>query len=99
MVDAWEKAGAVVGWVKSGKLLYFVPRFEREDGLPGELPGFAFITWNAKALPELPAPDAPFGLELPFHLEKPKLEGIRASPDSRTSNRSTSTEKARTTTS
>lgn len=61
VVKAWTAAGATVGWIKvdtSG-----VPSFV-EKAEPGAVPAFRFAAWKDGVVAKLPAPTAPFGLDL-----------------------------------
>lgn len=63
VTDAWEKAGAMTGWVgrdENGALGFRAGG----PGKKGEVPGFRLVRWEAGALAKLPAPAAAFGLDL-----------------------------------
>jgi hypothetical protein len=62
---AWERAGAVVGWMGREEAgLNF--RAGAGEGKVGELPAFSFEWghWHAGVIPRLPAPRQRFGLDL-----------------------------------
>lgn len=63
VVQAWQKAGATVGWHHvddHGELNFGSgPR-----GNPGDVPAFLFPQWKEGLLLKLPAPAGPFGLAL-----------------------------------
>ena len=64
IVQAWEKAGAEVGWMRhhpEGGLIFATET--KSDAGVAELPAFSF-RWQAGVLPKLPPPAAPFGLFL-----------------------------------
>lgn len=61
VVKAWKDAGATVGWITvstSG-----VPTFV-EKAEAGAIPAFRFAKWKDGVVAKLPAPEAPFGLDL-----------------------------------
>jgi hypothetical protein len=63
VVEAWEKAGAVKGWMRLS-----VPGFEHvpawQGGEDGDLPAFRLFDWREGVVTKLPAPAVPFGLYL-----------------------------------
>ena len=63
IVLAWKKAGADVCWlrVNRGGGFEFPPDAE---SVAGDLPAFRFYGWKEGLLANLPAPTAPFGLDL-----------------------------------
>ncbi|MEI6325503.1 MAG: hypothetical protein WCO91_08640, partial [Gemmataceae bacterium] len=63
IVTVWEKAGATPGWLgldSEGNLGFQ----EKATGLTDEVPGFQFGVWRDGIVAKLPAPAAPFGLNL-----------------------------------
>lgn len=64
IVAAWQKAGAVPGFMgltSDGYLAYQ----EKATGLAGAIPAFQFITaWKDGVVTKLPVPEAAFGLHL-----------------------------------
>src|SRR5262249_35538718 len=63
ITSAWQKAGAMIGWMRVARadFLHFVPQ---KAGLDDVLPAFKFTVWKEGLLAKLPAPEAPFGLNL-----------------------------------
>ena len=63
IVTVWEKAGARPGWLglDSSRLLVFR---KEANGLTDEVSGFQFGVWRDGIVAKLPAPAAPFGLNL-----------------------------------
>lgn len=61
VVKAWTDAGATAGWMKVDAA--GVPAFV-EKAEPGAVPAFRFARWTDGVVAKLPAPDAPFGLDL-----------------------------------
>lgn len=61
VVRAWKDAGAKVGWmtVDASGALAFVEKPEA-----GAVPAFRFAKWKDGVVSKLPAPEAPFGLDL-----------------------------------
>lgn len=60
-IKAWKDAGATVGWMKvetSGSLSFV------EKPEAGAIPAFRFVKWKDDVVAKLPAPEAPFGLDL-----------------------------------
>ncbi len=65
VVEAWKKAGAVVGWIgidgdKCGHLEFRCAA----EGKQGEVPAFRFPEWRPGEMAQLPQPPRPFGLDL-----------------------------------
>jgi hypothetical protein len=61
IVKAWKDAGAIVGWVQvetNGSVTYL------EKPEPGAIPAFRMAKWKEGVVAKLPAPEAPFGLDL-----------------------------------
>jgi hypothetical protein len=61
VVKAWKDAGATVGWMvvdESGALTFV------EKPGAGAVPAFRFAKWKDGVVSKLPAPGAPFGLDL-----------------------------------
>lgn len=63
ITDAWEKAGAEVGWMSPARLGGEGFR-SGLTGRPGEMPAFAFRVWKPGTLANLPLPREPWGLDL-----------------------------------
>ncbi len=63
VVQTWQKAGAVPGWmgIGDGLLLEFRRGDERKKG---DLAALSFPVWKAGVVPLLPPPLRPFGLDL-----------------------------------
>src|SRR6516225_5724855 len=65
IVVTWQKAGADAGWMGVNRFGYLV--FDKDlNGLANALPAFHFPSWVEGAVSDLPAPGAPFGLDLGF---------------------------------
>ncbi len=63
VVDDWQKAGALVGWV--GRNHHgFVEFRARPEDLIDVVPGFRFLEWRPGLAEKLSIPEAPFGLYL-----------------------------------
>ncbi len=64
VVQAWQQAGALEGWVgnHSGLLVFR----SKPEGLTDVVPAFQFSAWQVGLLGKLSAPQAPFGLYLRF---------------------------------
>jgi hypothetical protein len=65
LVAAWTKAGATAGWLRIDRDGYLI-FISGKKGNPGDLPAFRIDDWQNSVLPRLPAPQAPFGLNLSF---------------------------------
>ncbi|HMF16003.1 MAG TPA: hypothetical protein VKE98_02300, partial [Gemmataceae bacterium] len=61
---AWEKAGAISGWMSQGRFGEWSFRDGAGEGKAGELPVFGWSKWEAGLIPQLPAPKQSFGLHL-----------------------------------
>src|SRR5262249_55083470 len=63
IIEAWQQAGAEVGWMRVGEHGYhfFLPE---KEGKAGDQPAFRFATWREGLLAKLPAPARAFGLSL-----------------------------------
>jgi internalin A len=63
VVEAWEKAGAVKGWMRLRVIGFdHVPAWQGGEG--GDLPAFRLFDWQEGVVTKLPAPAVPFGLYL-----------------------------------
>ena len=75
-MTAWEKAGALEVWVEPanfGVMRTFPPFM---GPLPDWLPGFTIQKWKAGMLKDLPAPDAPFALQIGGSLSDADLKEL-----------------------
>ncbi|MEZ6142825.1 MAG: hypothetical protein R3B84_19860 [Zavarzinella sp.] len=61
IVRAWEKAGAMIGWMKVDSFGHINFHNEQEHGA---IPAFSFKYWNNEAIDSLPPPRKPFGISI-----------------------------------
>jgi hypothetical protein len=62
VVEAWEKAGAEVVWMRVDKFGF--PEYSIDEPVAGDLPVFFFAYWEEGLLAKLPEPASPYGLYL-----------------------------------
>ena len=63
VVEAWQKAGAKLGWMNTDEHARFHSR-GKDEGQSGEVPSFRFDVWPGRIVAELPQPTQAFGLDL-----------------------------------
>jgi hypothetical protein len=64
VVTAWERAGAMVGWVRRTNAGFLTGPRSGSEGKEGEIPWLQFDRWQAGVLKELPPLNQPFGMGL-----------------------------------
>jgi internalin A len=64
VVEAWQKAGAWIGWVGVDREGYRILHKTADQGKSGDIPEFTFASRPAGDLAKLPQPPRAFGLEL-----------------------------------
>src|SRR5438093_5981962 len=69
---AWEKAGAIVGWMgRDGFALTIRPG--TGEGKAGEMPAFTFPDGQGDMVATLPVPERAFGVNLSYTKLRPEL--------------------------